>query len=269
MAALPAMQDVRGTGAPIRAQQELLAQSAREAEKKAKDELKKKKKLSKINAKSDMMRSQDGEYDGGPRRWKLGDQSGGGNRKLTGMEHRLSDDGSGDHASYPPRPGSTEAHLQGAPLLLPTPPETGSVPPPAAAVIGAFQLEVGSKWKQVQLSEQVRALKNAGDMDQKWGALVKPWMAKYDMAARVWPGSLEERLKAAKKEGSEMRQKEKLRLAALDKRAHHLLDEIQFLVTRKVEMTHTSSRFQQDYAKMNAFLGESQRKRSNVTSNPP
>lgn len=257
---------------------ELLAQGQKEA---AKEEVKKSKKIKKLKKKlaraggsadsDDTMRSSDGMNDGGSRSWRLGAMSSGGNLADTGMAGRLPTCGLGGSGSRDwsegqvrvapepgaARPGSAEAHLQGAPLLLPIEPQSGSVPAAAAAAPapGAFQLEKGSKWRVVQRSEQMRALNDAEVPNSKWDALVKPWMAKYDMAARVYPGSIEERLEAAKKESSEMLQKEKARLTALDKRAHHMLDEVQFLVTRKVNMTRTSARIQKEYSKMNHFIG--------------
>lgn len=97
-----------------------------------------------------------------------------------------------------------------------------------SSTVQAPSVPASANWKQLQLHQQIRVLSNAKDEDEKWDAVLKPWLAKYDKARR-WPGSIEERLDDARKEQAELREQEALRLQRLDKRAHQLLEELQVL----------------------------------------
>jgi hypothetical protein len=95
---------------------------------------------------------------------------------------------------------------------------------------------VSANWKQVQLHEQIRVLSKAPGEDEKWDALLKPWLTKYDKARR-WPGSIEERLQSARQEQKELREREAARLNELNRQAHRRLEEIQFLGTLHLHST--------------------------------
>ena len=141
---------------------------------------------------------------GSPRRWKLGTVVG----KQRSCDSSLSMTSRGGSADQP-------ADLDSGAVT-----EGDKTEQPAAPV--------SNKWKQVQLHEQIRVLNKAQNDDEKWGAVLKPWLAKYDKAHR-WPGSIEERLEGARKEQAALQEQEAVRVTKLDQRAHRLLDEIQFL----------------------------------------
>ncbi len=104
----------------------------------------------------------------------------------------------------------------------------------------ATSTPVRSNWKQLQLHEQIRVLSKAKDEDEKWDAVLKPWLAKYDKARR-WPGSLEERLQIARQEQAELREREAARMNEVNRKAHRLLEEIEFLGALHLYSTDSGS----------------------------
>ena len=132
-------------------------------------------------------------------------------------------------------------------------PEEGS--PPQAA-----QRAQPAGWAVLRQAHEAQVLADAQTNEQKWSALAKPWLRKYDKAQ---PDYLD-KLKEARAEMKDLEDKTEARNKFLDAKAHKMLDELQFLVSRQIRKTHAAHKSQNDLKRLSEWI--SNQGRSRITS---
>ena len=134
-------------------------------------------------------------------------------------------------------------------------PEGGSSPQ-------ASQQAQPAGWAVLRHAHEAQVLADAQTNEEKWSALAKPWLRKYDKAQRV-PDYLD-KLKEARAEMKDLEDKTEARNKFLDAKAHKMLDELQFLVSRQIQKTHAAHKSQNDLRRLSEWI--SSQGRSRITS---
>ena len=117
-------------------------------------------------------------------------------------------------------------------------------------------------WAVLRHAHEAQVLADAQTNEEKWSALAKPWLRKYDKAQRV-PDYLD-KLKEARAEMKDLEDKTEARNKFLDAKAHKMLDELQFLVSRQIQKTHAAHKSQNDLRRLSEWI--SSQGRSRITS---